>query len=517
MKLRRSEFQADLLIHLFFLLIQILLLLPNGLGQSGSTPAFVFPFFMLLSAITVFRIYENQADFGSKLVFIPALFSIYVVGFCLINELGGDFWAFIVVRQFPVWLRTIWYQSILLLLHPKMFSCVWNGASSLHREMERRGYYGKKMLCLFFIASMILWLVRSQNITPDGYDWMKHSAIPRNWANYLREPLGTLLFRLAAWGGMKWLHWDSYISITVLTILCGCAAVWFMSQVILRIVPKSYAGVVMALLIGSCGFSQVFAGNIEIYALLQVGLAAYLFFTVRYLEGRCPAWGAGLSFGILFCIHLSSAWWLPAFLMLPVLKSLRRGSWERLYEDAAWLIFGFFFFTIVFWLFVLFHRYEGQAVWMFQHFWSDQVIFCGADGAMFHPLSVYFRADYYLEMFNEYFYLMPGMLPLGIVFLGAWRSWGRMEPAMIWLIFMTGGYLIYSAAWHADRPLTIDWDIFSGLTIPAGLTMTALITRLTLARRTIEYILYQSAVLSLLYLTIQLLRNHAKITDWPML
>jgi len=517
MNLRRSDFQLDLLVHFFLLLIQLSLLLPGGLAQNGSTPAFVFPFFFILSAITVFRIHENLVDFGAKLVFVPALFSILIVGFCLINELGGDFWAFIVLRQFSVWLRIVWYQSILLLIHPNMFACVWNGAAALHREMERRGYYGKKILWLFLAAGMILWLVRSQNITPDGYDWMKHSAIPRNWANYLREPLGTLLFRLATLAGMKWLHWDSYISITVLTILSGCAAAWFLSRVVLRIVPESYAGAVMALLIGSCGFTQVFAGNIEIYALLQVGLAAYLFFAFLYLENRCPAWGAGLSFGVLFCIHLSSAWWLPSFLMLPALKSLRSGSRKRFFEDAAWLLFGFSFFTVAFGLFVLFHRYEGRADWMFQHFWSDQVMFCGADGAMFHPLGVFFTAEYYLGMFNEYFYLMPGILPLGIVFLSAWRSWGRIEPSILWLFSMTGGYFMYSAVWHADRPLTMDWDIFSGLTIPAVLTMAALLSRLILARRAIEYILYQSAVLSLLYLTIQLLRNHAKATDWPVL
>ncbi|RJP22349.1 MAG: hypothetical protein C4527_21900 [Candidatus Omnitrophota bacterium] len=511
-----SPFKTDLIVHAVCFLMQFLFLLPGGLAQGGPTPPFVYPFFLILAAITLVRQWESVSVYGTRLILIPCVFSIFLYGFCLINELGGTFWAFYTPRWFPTAVRIVWMQAGLLLIHPRVFIPVHHFLSRFFEQIYEKGYFHRKLPLTLLIIGLLMWLLRSQNISPDGYDWLKHSIFEKNWVRYLREPLGTFVLRLWVLGGIRMFHWDPYISITILGFVCGFIATWFLYGVFQFCMANVHAGYGFALLLSSAGYTQIFVGNIEIYALLQLGLAVFLFAAIRYLRGDSPAWLPGAMFGVLFCLHLSAGWWLPALFLLPYIKTLIVPASTRPIRDLSLLLVSCIAPAFAFGVFVLQYGYGGNIDAMWEHFWSDEVMNVGTDAAMFHAPETFLTPHYYMNMLNEYFYMMPAAFPLLLVLVPAFRRTHRALPHHCWLLVLAGFYLVYTIVWRPDRSFPADWDIFSGLTIPSILLLGVYISHLRLPENAIRFILYQTVVFSGLFLLLQLLRNHFKISDWPL-
>ena len=518
MKSTASPLRMDLILHALLFTIQIVLLFfsSGGLTQSGPTPPFVYPCVLILATVTIFRQNERLSEYGSQFIFWPSLIGSFLIVFCLINELGGSFWAFYTPRWFSVLTRIVWAQAALLLIHPSMYPLVRDGFTAGWEWLRQRGYFGRKLIVPFLIIGMVMWLLRSQNLSPDGYDWLKHSVFPKNWMRYLREPLGTFLFRLWVLFGMKVFDWSPYGCITLLNILCGLISIGFLWRIVWHFVPKPFAGFIFALVLASYGYTQVFVGNIEIYALLQLGLVLYLYCAVRYLRDEWPVWPLGLMFGILFCLHLSAGWWLPAFFLLPLFRSRNQGGVIFAVYEISVQSLVFFAVVLCFWGFILFYGYGGDPGLLWEHFWSDQVMLVGTDAAMFHPLDAYFDYNYYLTAFNEYSCLSIGALFLFCMILSSPRKWRGLDTEQGWLCVLAGFYLIYTIVWRPDRAYPADWDIFSGLTVPLILTLGAMTARLRYSIPVLQYTLYQSIVFSGLYLFLQVLRNHLKISEWPL-
>ncbi len=516
MKPQISPLKADLLLHALLLAAQLLLLIPGGFLQKGTTPPWVYPAWMILSTVTLYRVSEVIAEYRTRRILVPAILSCVLYGLCLINEMTRDLWAFAQPRHFPVYVRILWYQTGLFLLHPRIYKRVDLLARNGFHFLRERGYFGPHIWVIALIAAIFMWFLRSQNISPDGYDWLEHSAYTGHWVRYLREPFGTFLFFLFVQFGAKVFHWAPYISITVLNILCGIAATLFLRRVFRYAVPEPFSGAALLLLLCSYGYAQVFVGNIEIYALLQTGLSIFLYAVVRYLEDEWPVWIPGFIFGALICLHLSTGWWLPVFLAVPFLKLQSGGSIGSPLRASGALIAGFWGFAIPFGLFVWLYGYGGDFKAMWDHFWGPQVMNVGADGAMFRSFSAFINFDVYLAMFNEYCCMIPGGILLLFAIAASRFRVSPWTPFCQWTGLMTALYLLYSVVWNPDRHFPADWDLFSALTIPAILLIAQWMARLPLRRETIFYLYYQATVFSGLYLLIQLIRNHVRITEWPM-
>ncbi|NPU96235.1 MAG: hypothetical protein HPY51_03345 [Candidatus Omnitrophica bacterium] len=513
----RSPLRLDLAVHGVFLVLQLSFLIPGGFFQKGTTPPVVYPFWLVLAALTLFRQKESLAVYSSRLIFIPAGLSILLYGFCLINEMTRDLWGFAMVRLFPVAARIVWYQLGLLLIHPLVFPRVWEGVSNAFEYFHKRGYFGRKIVVTGLALGVGLWLLRSHNISPDGYDWLKHSMVPHNWTRYLREPLGTMIYRLTVWSGWECFRWEPVISIALVTILCGLVTTWIMVRIFRRLFPAGPVGISMAFLVSCCGYTQVFAGNIEVYALLLTGLACFLWAGVVYLQGGCPAGMPGVVFGGMFCLHLSAGWWIPAFLALPFLRNAMNSTPRPPFGELLKSLAAFYAVVIPFWLFLLIYGYRGDTQAMWDHFWGDEVMLTGTDRAMFHKLETYLTPDYYIMQLNEYFYMMPAGVLLFLTLLPVIPRARAWHPLQTWFGLLAGFYLVYSIVWRPDRPFPADWDLFSGLTIPAAIVLLQFMNRLDLPPKAKDYILYQCVVFSLLYLFFQLLRNHVHATEWPVL
>jgi hypothetical protein len=516
MKSQLTPIQTDLVVHAVCFIAQLGMLLATGFAQQGTTPPWMFPIYFILAALTLVRIHEHVSQFGSRLILIPAIVSTLIIGLCLLIDMPRAYWGFMIPRYMPVGARALWMQLSFLLLHPDVFKRVGHCLIQSHAYFNANGYYGRKIWVLVLGAGCILWLFRSQNVSLDGYDWLKFTTIPKHWVLYLREPLGLLIFRATTYWGLKLFHWDPYCSISVLTIVCGLVTTYLLGRVATWCVPKPFAVPVLLLLISCCGYTQIFAGNIEVYALLHVGLALFLFAVMKYTQNEWPAWAPGLAFGVMFCTHLSAGWLIPAFLLLPLLRFYQSDNQTASLRDALLIYLSALFFVIVFWLFILQHGYDGNLERMYNHFFSDQVMYVGTDAAMFRPMQDYFSPEYYLTMANEFFYLAPVFVLLLPVIVIGFKRLGVWDYELLWVACLAVFYFAYSITWRPDRLFPIDWDLFSGLTIPLVLLIGGIVSRMKISKEAALYLIYQAAAFSYLYLFLQLLRNHFKITTWPL-
>jgi hypothetical protein len=363
------------------------------------------------------------------------------------------------------------------------------------------------------IAVVLMWLLRNQKISLDGFDWLKHSMFEKNWTRYLREPLGTFIMRTVVFWGLEWFQWTPYISITILTIFCGLVSSVFVYPVIHKLFGEDYANPVFALLLCTFGYTQIFTGNIEIYALLHCGLILFLFALMLYQHNGYPAWSVGFWFGIMFCIHLSAGWWLPAFFLFPLIKH-DISNYKRWIPDLLIATAIMFSVCVLFGLFVLWYGYDLNFSAMWEHFWGDQVMLVGTDAAMFRPVSDYFDPDYYYTMLNEYYYMFSGGFVLFITLIAAATQLNRPNKETVGLFILTLFYFVYSVTWRPDRHFPADWDLFSGLTIPFILLVSLTLVRSRLPKPAVYYIFYQCTVFSGMYMFLQILRNHLEINNW---
>jgi hypothetical protein len=153
---------------------------------------------------------------------------------------------------------------------------------------------------------------------------------------------------------------------------------------------------------------------------------------------------------------------------------------------------------------------------MWEHFWGPQVMQVGADGAMFRTASEIVSFRVVLAMVNEYFYLSP--VGCGILLFLACRPFMPSLVRETAFVAMLGGfYLIYSIVWRPDRKFPQDWDIFSGLTVPALLfLLLCLRERVTDAENRFQ-IIWPLVTFSGSLAILQALYNHfLRISSWPL-
>ncbi len=511
-----SPERRDMLLMLVFATcLAVGALAADPLQKIPFPPWMYIPVFLLFAVSADARKREFPND--PLLALFPLGFAGFFTIFCLLTHMPVKLWAFIIPNRFPLGLIALWAGLVPILLHPVVEHRFYEGLWRLVQDLGRRGYWTRKIWITLPIVLLTLWLVRSQNLSPDGYDWLVHSIHPRHWIRYLREPLGTLVFRCATIIGIWIGSWPAMISIALTTYLCGFATVAILWPTLGHVTPeKSERFLWLLAILASGGFTQLFIGNIEIYAVLMVAFTAFLYCAFGYLRGVKSPTIVAFSFAVLFVTHLSAGWWIPAFLLLPYLcwKHGNEGErrWRRDTGLLAILSMGCVL-LFVFWL--LQHGYGGDTHAMWEHFWGPQVMQVGSDGAMFRTASEIVSANVILTMWNEYFHLSPIMCGLALYYIcRPFRPAAERETLFVGLL--AGLYLIYSIVWRPDRKFPQDWDLFSGLTLPAVLFLLLCFRskiedpakRLFLIRPFVTF----SGSLAIL----QVLYNNLRVSSWPL-
>ena len=448
---------------------------------------------------------------------LPAVYVSFFTLLCLLNQLPVELWAYTIPNSFPLAVKAGWAVLLGLLLHPEVERRFFEALHRAVRFLETRGYFGRKLWITIPAILLFLWPVHSLNLSPDGYDWLLHSVYPGHWVRYLREPLGVIFFRGSTLLGTWLFKSSSMVSIGVLNYLSGVIAVLFLCFSLRRLQDEKEERFLWLLaILSSCGFTQLFLGNIEIYALLTASFTVFLWVALRYIVvGGSPAW-PGLAFAFLLLMHLSATWWIPSFCALPFVRAWRTGRNVPSPWDFLVLGLSAFLPVAIFIVWLMYYGFGGDPGAMWDHFWGVEVMRVGTDAAMFRTVSEIFSWSMLNVVFNMYFYLSPVACGMALFLL-----WSRRFPAWNWktafLASLFLPYFVYSIVWRPDRKFPGDWDIFSGVTVPALLFLCYWLEccvsdrdkRLAVLRPLISF----SGSLAIL----QALYNHfLRITEWPL-
>lgn len=488
-----------------------------GPTEFEQLPPWLYVPVLLLFAISAdARARQNPSD--PLLALFPVLFAGALTLFCLLTQMPVILWAFIMPNRFPVGLKAFWAVLVPVLLHPQVEQAMYDGLWKAVSQLGRRGYWTYKAWITIPVVLLFLWPFYSQNLSPDGYDWLKHSIQPGDWIRYLREPFGTMIFRWATIVGMRIGGWDAIISIGLTTYLCGIVTVVLLWQCLGHLCSEEKERFLWLLTaLASCGFTQLFIGNIEIYAVLMVAFTLFLFVALRYLHGVCrPVW-VGLTFALLFVTHLSAGWWIPAFLLLPWIRRFKLGGSARsVLNETAVLAVSSAVPVMLFVLWLLWYGYGGDPAAMWDHFWGPEVMLVGADGAMFRTASEILSRRFLLTMLNEYFYLSPVACSL-LLFLVCRPFRPSLDRETMLIALLAGPCFVYSIVWRPDRKFPQDWDIFSGLTVPALLFLLLCLRQRVTDTEERFRIIRPLVTFSGTLVILQVLYNHfLRISSWPI-
>lgn len=486
--------------------------------RPALTPAVAYvPIFLGLSVVGL-RTYESL---DKKILLLPLSVLGLNLLFCLLVDFPRDLWGVNVPNQVPLWVRVVWVWLLIVGWHPWMaarLTVLWNVASDWMRDHGLLArYYPLLALLLLFVA----WLVRSQNISVDGYDWAASSQQVGRWWEQLREPLSVLFYR---WGYQLLyvrLGWALTTMVGVISILAGVATLPLIVAALRRLVPEREVRIrLYLLLLGSGGFTLLFAGNVEVYALLVFGFWAFLAAAGFYAEGSCRIWIVGLVFGIAACFHLSFAVWVPALLAVPWLLAPRGKT------DAAWRATGIvtltaLVFPVLFMCVILQMGYAWDPVKLWEHFWSKEVMSVGLDEAMLRPVSDAVSIGTYIEYLNHAYYLnstLPAWLAFLVVGGVSHTSLGEgMRKRWWWFVLLLIPYFFLFLLWRPDRAGNGDWDLFSGMVSPLILVLGLRSVPAEGFDTQQEIAFNQVLWWGGLYVALQLFYCHAvRIQDWPI-
>lgn len=172
---------------------------------------------------------------------------------------------------------------------------------------------------LFLASFAWLWFWRTQHYTGgDSGQWDR--TIYEGWWLQRRQMLSfaamQLSFRLtnAAFG------WTSMMAIGLVSCLSGALGV-----VILWRMLRERAGWAWVLLAAStAGFTVIYYGHVETYAMSVTAMLLHLLAMQRALEGRWAPWSIAATFALTLFFHLIAIFLLPAAVAAAILETRRR-------------------------------------------------------------------------------------------------------------------------------------------------------------------------------------------------
>jgi Tfp pilus assembly protein PilF len=332
---------------------------------------------------------------------------------------------------------------------------------------------------LFALALLVvaigLWVLRSGN-TYLGDGTVLINSIVDGQTFHPREPLTMIvqqfLYGVAGplfdSGEIERVAWDTIALGSVVTGVLFFVVALMLSRELIRLrhsEPEERhttvaLSVVVALIFCSQGYVQLFFGYIENYAFYTLGIAAYLWLSLRFVRGCGPLLVPAVALLVCIAFHIAAVILVPSFAVLCVSAFATRPGWKRAIRDLL----------IVCALSVALHY--SLSAWHGDYSFAGTLLEATGFAVTRHQERVsMFSVLHFRDFLNEQ--LLIG--PLGVfLFLGAAAAVLVRKRCQgvtrIFLVIAALGYL--GAGWLAgDSNLGYarDWDVWA----PAGLVLTA--------------------------------------------
>lgn len=237
-------------------------------------------------------------------------------------------WGINHLAYFPLWVRLFFTLTGLLILLPwinsKTHKLLNRFLSLLQKILSKKEVLGYAFFSTIFM--FFFWLLRSRtHFLGDGYAVISHLESEQ----YLRtgfEPL-EIFSHLYIYKFLKLFFSPTaefvYAGLSVLAGGVFVFVLFFLTKALSE--DKLDRLLIFSMFIFS-GATELFLGYAENYTLLYVSIFAYLYFSLRYLQGKAklflPVFFSLLSIGF----HLSSVSLLPSLAFLFILKNKEEGG-----------------------------------------------------------------------------------------------------------------------------------------------------------------------------------------------
>jgi len=256
--------------------------------------------------------------------------------------------------------------------------------------------------------------------------------------------------RLYDYANHSW-GWSVGRTYQVASALSGAAFVLVLLFLAPSMAPRSRIAFVGLVL--SCGFIQLFFGDVENYTMVTVMILLFIAMAHLFLEGRIPLWTPAGALSLALGFHLLCGWLLPALAYLFVF-SWRHGRRRDTAIGLAALVLP------ISALFVFFH-FHGLPI---ERLWESSHV--GGLGGNYARELAPMNVAYHLGMLNVLLLLWPSivMLPALIYFnrLGA-------DPMSRFLELAALSMVVFTFTWKAQLGIFEDWNLYAPGMVPGAI------------------------------------------------
>lgn len=297
------------------------------------------------------------------------------------------------------------------------------------------------------ISASVFWFLRNGFINDDG-----------------------LFNMISLQAGVRIIHHDEMLSSLLVTKLWQSGLAGFRPEDAMSLFSSVWGGffVFTAVLMGgrltgsrwplftllclSGGFVQMFAGDVEFYAMVAALINLYLLLCLEHVRGNLSIIFPGILLAIAICSHLLAGWILPSYLFLLV-RSFRKG---RKAEAASAV--GLMLLTSVF-LFVI-----VSAAGLPVHAVAQSHALGSADRTTLDMLAVP-SVHYHAAVFNVLFLIFPFWPVFLLLLLYRRFNW---DPFEVTAAVSTAMLFLLAVVWRLGLGPYFDWNLIASVGVPAS-------------------------------------------------
>jgi len=249
----------------------------------------------------------------------------------------------------------------------------------------------------------------------------------------------------------QWFQWTPEHFYHVFSSLIGSVYVFILLLFSRRAFGRNWLW--MSCLVMSGAYMQLFFGDVENYALINLLILGYIFASWEFIRGKSTVVLPTVLLSLAVTFHLLAGWLLPSLIYLMFTAFRRRTG--RTVVLAILLGISVIGFTLVF------MEFSGLNLVSLRSSHAT-----GGGEAGFLEMLTNPSLTYYAQVFNLLFLLFPGwliLLPL-LVFRRL-----RLDTWNVFLIICSVMLLLLAFLWKAGLQPYYDWNLYAVLAIPVSI------------------------------------------------
>ncbi|MCX7765327.1 MAG: hypothetical protein N2246_01290 [Candidatus Sumerlaeia bacterium] len=292
------------------------------------------------------------------------------------------------------------------------------------------------LMCLF--AFLFIYLRTNRFTGGDSEQWEReiYNGI---WLRK-RQMLSFFLMQLSYQVLHFLLNWNSFLAIQFYSCVCGIIALW----IIYNFFKDNSYPILSFLIVFTAGFTAVFYGHIETYALPIMSLLLFLLALKKYLSNVWQITSVILTYSLFIFSHLIALFIAPVVLLLIINDLCARGITKSRIKQIALATL-----PLLVFIYLVFHLNIGGGELVGVHYLN-----------IFKPNPEHRFLWFSRAHLNTilYFLWINGGISFPVAIFCLLRA--RREILSKYLLFILGGFSIFLCFWHPDAG-RLDWDLFS--------------------------------------------------------